>query len=37
MDYAPRHPQPFTLEQAILLDVTIISEGEAVPGSTKFI
>jgi len=26
MDYIPRHSQPFTLEQAILLDVSIISE-----------
>jgi len=26
MDYTPRHSQPFTLEQAILLDVVIISE-----------
>jgi hypothetical protein len=33
MDYTPRHPQPFTLEQAILLDVTILSEGQAVSSS----
>jgi len=26
MDYTPRHSQPFTLEQAVLLDVAIISE-----------
>ncbi|KIM90879.1 hypothetical protein PILCRDRAFT_811373 [Piloderma croceum F 1598] len=26
MDYTPRHPQPFTLEQAILLDVAVLSE-----------
>jgi hypothetical protein len=33
MDYTPRHPQPFTLEQAILLDVTVLSEGGAVSSS----
>lgn len=27
MDYTPRHNQPFTLEQAVHLDVAIITEG----------
>lgn len=27
MDYRPRYAQPFTLEQAVHLDVPIISEG----------
>ena len=27
MDYTPRYPQPFTLHEATLLDVPIITEG----------
>lgn len=27
MDYKPRYPQPFTLTQAVLLDVSVITEG----------
>lgn len=30
MDYTPRYPQPFTLWQAIQLDVPIITEGQHV-------
>ncbi len=31
MEYRPRYTQPFTLEEARLLDVPIISEGEHRP------
>jgi hypothetical protein len=27
MDYKPRYPQPFTLTEAISLDVSVITEG----------
>ena len=30
MDYKPRYPQPFTLAEAIALDVSVISEGRFV-------
>jgi hypothetical protein len=29
MDYRPRYSQPFTLEQATLLDTVIITEGRS--------
>jgi len=28
MDYQPRYAQPFTLRQAISLDVSVITEGK---------
>lgn len=34
MDYTPRYSQPFTLEQARLLDVPIIVEGHALSVSS---
>ena len=30
MDYKPRYPQPFTLAEATVLDISVISEGRVV-------
>lgn len=29
MDFKPRHPQPFTIQQAIGFDVSVIDQGVA--------
>ena len=31
MEYRPRYPQPFTLGQALGLDVSVITEGSHAP------